>query len=201
MVPRPAPGGTTDDTGTVEIRTAYDDGTLRYPIAADVSLTSVTRVTSVTVDGRSRAVILPDGGALWEVVMHWTADPAIVLSGCQIGIEGVDGRFWERRYPDLFDAGSTTLPFSPCVPDDAPGPQVKLDLGRTTGEGGGGAAGRLRRDQLRADGHRCGAGRGAGLVVPSRVRRAASQALTTGTGDSPSGATASAESSDCRMAS
>ena len=117
-----------DDTGTVEIRTAYDDGTLRYPIAADVSLTSVTRVTSVTVDGRSRAVILPDDGALWEVVMHWTADPAIVLSGCQIGIEGVDGRFWERRYPDLFDAGSTTLPFSPCVPDDAPGPQVKLDL-------------------------------------------------------------------------
>ncbi len=116
------------DGGTVAVRTAYDDGTLRYPIEADVSLTSLTRVTSVTADGRSQAVTLPDGSALWRVVMHWAADPSIVLSGCQIGIEGVDGRFWERRYPDLVDAGSTTLPFSPCVPDDTPGPSVKLDL-------------------------------------------------------------------------
>ncbi|MEO7235366.1 MAG: hypothetical protein ABIW80_08325 [Lapillicoccus sp.] len=116
------------DGGTAAVRTEYDDGTLQYPITADVALTSVTRVSSVTLDGRSRTVTLPDDSALWRVVMHWTADPSTVLSGCQIGIQGEDGRFWEKSYPDLLDAGSTTLPFSPCVPDDTPGPQVKLDL-------------------------------------------------------------------------
>ncbi len=60
--------------GVVHFRDHFDDGHVRYPIEADISLVSVKRATGVTIDGASHPVSIPDDSQLWEVTTHWVAD-------------------------------------------------------------------------------------------------------------------------------
>ncbi len=108
--------------GVVHFRDHFDDGHVRYPIEADISLVSVKRATGVTIDGASHPVSIPDDSQLWEVTTHWVADPAIALDLCTLGIEGTDGRYWERSQPDPIQVNDAVIPYSACAPDATPGP-------------------------------------------------------------------------------
>jgi len=108
-----------DATGVAMIDDEYDDGFLRYPIRAKVSVVTAQVVTELP--DADRPLRVPAGAELWEVKLRWSADPDVSLTGCKVAL--VDDR--ERRFDatrSSFEAG-TTVPLQACVPDEAPGPQ------------------------------------------------------------------------------
>lgn len=108
-----------DDRGVVSVDVDFDDGFLKYPIRADISLVSAERVTEVP--GAYQAMRLPTGASLWEVRLRWKADPDVSLTGCSIALVDDDGNRYDID-PTSFDPGAVTS-VQTCVPDDAPGPQ------------------------------------------------------------------------------
>lgn len=107
--------------GVVSIADEYDDGFLRYPIEADISLLSAEPVTELP--GAYRPARVPTGSRLWEVRLQWDADPSVSLTGCSVALVE-DDRLFVARTLD-FDAGAPTA-VEACVPDETPGPKPVL---------------------------------------------------------------------------
>ena len=112
-------------SGVARISQTFDDGFLRYPIRADVSLVSAQPVTRLP--GAFRAPRVPTGARLWEVRLRWRADPDVALTGCSIALTR-DGKVYVARSFD-FDPGAVTSTQT-CVPEATPGP--KPQPGRTS---------------------------------------------------------------------
>jgi len=110
-----------DASGVVSIDDRYDDGFLRYPIRADVSLVSAEPVTAVP--GAYKPMRLPTGARLWEVRLSWSADPDVSLTGCTIALVDADGNRYDIDRLS-FESGAVTT-VETCVPDETPGPRPK----------------------------------------------------------------------------
>ena len=110
-----------DSSGVVSFVDAYDDGHHAWPIRPRLSLVSVARVDSLPgSDGRPRPVTLPTGAVLHKVTLHVEADPNMILTGCTLALADAGGTRWETG-SRAFDVDASE-PFSPCTPDDRPGP-------------------------------------------------------------------------------
>ena len=110
-----------DSTGVVHFVDAYDDGHHAWPIRPALSLVSVARVDSLPgSDGEPRPVTLPTGAVLHKVTLHVEADPNMILTGCTLALADEDGTRWETG-SRAFEVDASE-PFSPCTPDDHPGP-------------------------------------------------------------------------------
>ncbi|VXB88588.1 hypothetical protein [Aeromicrobium sp. 9AM] len=111
-----------DSSGVARFKDAYDDGYLTYPIAADISLTSVEPVTTIDNSvGVPQPVTVPEGAMLWRVVLGFRADPDVVLWGCHIAIVDTNGTRYDAESRQFQSFGAT--PIYSCVPDDTPGPK------------------------------------------------------------------------------
>lgn len=108
-----------DDAGVVSVSETYDDGFLRYPIRADLSLVSARPVTELP--GAYQPPKVPTGARLWEVQLRWQADPDVSLTGCSIALTDDDGKLYVADSTS-FDPGAV-LGVQTCVPDETPGPQ------------------------------------------------------------------------------
>lgn len=108
-----------DAQGVVRVVDEYDDGYLRYPIRADISLISARPVTKLA--DAFKPMQLPTGARLWEVHLRWKADPDVSLTGCSIALVDAAGNRYDIDRTS-FDAGAVT-PAQTCVPDDTPGPR------------------------------------------------------------------------------
>lgn len=106
------------------------DGT--YVVDLTVSAGSARTVTSLT-DEELDTVFFParTGTVVWQIDLTVTADPASVVSGCQLRLVDREGR--ETAYSTV--APGAEVPFDPCVPATTPGPRPDVGLGPTVEEG------------------------------------------------------------------
>jgi len=112
-------------SGVAHFKDEYDDGYLSYPIAADISLTSVEPVTTIESSlGNPEPVTVPEGGMLWRVSLAFQADPDVVLWGCKLAIVDSKGTRYDSEPRQFRTLGAT--PIHTCVPDDTPGPKPKV---------------------------------------------------------------------------
>jgi hypothetical protein len=103
-------------TGTFHQR-VYDGlgGTL--PVDVRVRLDGVGEATTLP-----RDLELPDGTRAVQVDLTLSADPDVVLAGCQLAVRDAAGTRYE--YESL--AWGAFQAVVPCVPEDAPGPSPSL---------------------------------------------------------------------------
>jgi hypothetical protein len=112
-------------SGIVHFSDEYDDGYLSYPIAADIALKTVEPVTTIESHlGRPEPVRVPDGAMLWRVGLKFKADPGVVLTGCNVAIVDSRGTRYDAESRQFDSLGSR--PIHACVPDETPGPRVKI---------------------------------------------------------------------------
>lgn len=118
-------GSKADSSGVVHFTDEYDDGYLTYPVAADISLTSVEPVTTIENHlGKPEPVTVPEGAMVWRVGLSFEADPDTVLWGCSIAIVDAKGTRYDAESRQFSSLGAT--PIRQCVPDETPGPQPKV---------------------------------------------------------------------------
>ena len=116
---------TAGSSGVVHFKDEYDDGYLKYPIAADISLESVEPITAIEGHlGKPEPVRAPDGGMVWRVDLRFEADPDVVLNGCNIAIVDAKGTRYDAESRQFESLGVT--PIHTCVPDETPGPQPTI---------------------------------------------------------------------------
>ncbi len=88
-----------------------------FPVEASVRLDGVEVVDDpAALPPRTQ---LPDGVTAVRVDLTIEADPDVVLRTCQLAVRDAAG----TRYEYVWDAHGGSQPVSPCVPEDAPGPE------------------------------------------------------------------------------
>lgn len=118
-------GAQADKTGVVQFSDEYDDGYLKYPIAADIALTTVEPVTTIESHlGKPEPVKAPDGAMVWRVGLRFKADPDVALTGCKVALVDAEGTRYDAESRQFDSLGSR--PVHQCVPDDTPGPKPEV---------------------------------------------------------------------------
>ena len=170
------------DDGTARFETSVEVQSGRVPLRVAVRHVSTEPSDTVTLSG-DEEVPVPPGFDAWRVRVHVTADPAAVLSACQVLLRDTKGREYAAGTRPLADGA---LDLASCQPSDIENPSgLDMDADRETEPA---ARVRPRRGLPRAGGDDAGGGPGEPGPPPLRRLAAADRLLTVGrVGGSSSG--------------